>query len=146
MPHFTFPMSPDGPAVQGLVGLNDQKTAALVSAGQPIPRPLSVRALLDTATDLTAVDSRVVQQFGLTPVKQTKTQTAGGSVQVNLYRVSLSVYGPTGSPTPLLVRPDLLVTELAVTLPGVDVLIGLDVLRECLFVLNGPGDQFILGF
>ncbi|HKI36345.1 MAG TPA: aspartyl protease family protein [Gemmataceae bacterium] len=146
MPHFTFPLSPDGPAVPGLVGLNDQATAALVQAGQPIPRPVSVRALLDSAADLTAIAGPVARQLGLVRVKQVGTQTAGGSVQVNLYRISLSVYGPTGVAGSLLVWPNLLVTELAVPLPNIDVLIGLDVLRQCLFVLNGPGDQFILGY
>jgi hypothetical protein len=145
MPHFTFPLSPDGPAVPGLVGLNDQASAALVQAGQPIPRPISVRALIDSATDLTAIAPRVAQQLGLLADKRAKTQTAGGSVQVNLYRISLSVSGPPGASGSLLVWPDLLVTELAVPLPNVDVLIGLDVLRQSLFVLNGPGGQFILG-
>jgi hypothetical protein len=145
MPHFTFPLSPDGPAVQGLVGLNDQATASLVQAGQPIPRPISIRALLDTASDMTAIAGRLVQQLGVIPVRQAQTHTAGGPVQVSVYRVSVSIYGPSGAAGSLLVWSNLLVMDLAVPLPNVDVLIGLDVLRQCLFVLNGPGDQFILG-
>jgi hypothetical protein len=77
---------------------------------------------------------------------QTTTQTAGGQVHVNLYRVSLSVLGPTGARSPMLVQPDLVVSELVVQLPNVDVLIGRDVLDECLFIHNGPAQQFILGF
>jgi hypothetical protein len=44
MPHVTFPLSPDGPAVPGLIGLNDRDTASLVQAGRPVPRPVSIRA------------------------------------------------------------------------------------------------------
>jgi hypothetical protein len=33
-----------------------------------------------------------------------------------------------------------------VALPNVDVLIGMDVLADCLLVLDGPGKQFILAF
>ena len=42
--------------------------------------------------------------------------------------------------------PDLLVSELTVALPNIDALLGMDVLRQCLLVLDGPGQQFILGF
>jgi hypothetical protein len=145
MPHFTFPLSADGPIVQGLVGLNDRDSTALVRAGQPIPRPVSIRALLDTACDRTAIAGRVAQQLGLVPLQPVQTQTAAGVIPVNQYQISLSVYGPSGASGPLLVWPDLLVTELAVPLLNIDVLIGLDVLRQGLFLLNGPGDQFILG-
>jgi hypothetical protein len=146
MPHFTYPMSSDGLAVLGLVGLNHQDTATLAQAGQPIPRPVAIRALLDTANDVTAVAGGVVQQLGLGHIKWAQTQTASGSVQVRVYRVSLSISGPTRAPSPLLHRADLLVTELAVVLPNVDVLIGLDVLRECLLIFDGPGDRFTLAF
>jgi hypothetical protein len=146
MPHLTFQLSPDGPVVPALVGLNDRDKAMLVQAGKPIPRPVSVRAYLDTACDRTAIDGRVFQHLGMGAVKGTTTQTASGSVQVKQYRVSLSVHGPTGAAGPMLVQPDLLVTELAVSLSNIEVLIGLDILLECLFVLNGPANQFILGF
>jgi hypothetical protein len=86
MPHFTFPLSPDGPAVQGLVGLNDTDTATLVQAGQPIPRPVSIRALLDTANDVTAIANPVARQLGMVTVGQARTQTAGGSVQESVPR------------------------------------------------------------
>jgi aspartyl protease len=145
VPYFTYPLSPDGPAVPGLVGLNDQATAALAQRQQPIPRPVSVRALIDTGADVTAIADHVAGQLGLALVHRTKTHTAGGSVNVNLYRVSLSVIGPAGTAGGLLVWPDLLVTELAVTIQNVDVLIGLDVLRQSLFILNGPAGQFTLG-
>jgi hypothetical protein len=145
MPYFTFPLSADGPVVQGLIGLNGFRTDLLVRAGQPVPRPVSVRALLDTGCDMTAIAPAVFQSLGLTPLYGTRTQTAGGSVNVNLYIVSLSVLSPSGSAGLFLVRPNLVVTELTAPLQNIDVLIGTDILNDCLFILNGRAGQFILG-
>jgi hypothetical protein len=131
--------------LQALIGLNGPDTSALVRAGQAIPRPVAARALIDPGSDRTAAASHVFQQLGLGPFIYGTSQTAGGSFQVNLYRVSLTISGSGATAGPTLVQPDLLVSELTVPLPF-DVLIGLDVLRECLLVLDGPGEQFILGF
>jgi hypothetical protein len=140
MPHLTFPFQPEGLALEMIIGLNDQGTAALVQAGTSIPAPLRIRALLDTGCDVTAVAPRIFQHFGLQPVLRSSTQTASASIVVDLYRISL------GIPTSGFVRPNLLVTELAVSLLPVEVLIGMDVLRECLLIVDGPGQQFTLGF
>jgi hypothetical protein len=37
------------------------------------------------------------------------------------------------------------VTEVSVTLQNVDVLVGLDVIKQCLLIIDGPGDRFTLG-
>ena len=37
-------------------------------------------------------------------------------------------------------------TELVVPLPNLDVLIGLDVIRQCLWVIDGPGGTFSVTF
>jgi hypothetical protein len=146
MPQLNLPMTPAGMTAPAVVGLNDQDSAALVQAGRPIPRPVRVVALLDTAADLTAVPAPLVTSLGLAPLISGSTYTAGGPVAVGLYRVSLSIFGPAGAAGPMLVRPDLLVSELTVPLPNVDILVGLDVLRSCLLVQDGPGQQFIVAF
>jgi hypothetical protein len=146
MPHFTFPLSPDGMIVQAMFGLNGAATAALVQTGQPVARPIQVRSLLDNGTDATAIAPHVFQKLGLKSQVSGTSQTAAGQVTVNLYRVSLGITGPAGGTGSALVLPDLLVSELTATLPNIDALIGMDVLRQCLLVLDGPGQQFILGF
>jgi hypothetical protein len=145
MPHLTFPLHTDGMVVQAEIGLIESDAAALVQAGRPIPRPVKVRALVDTGADRTSVATHVIQHLALAPFIYGILQTAGGSLKVNLYRVALSVSSLTSSAAPTLSLPDLLVSELTVSLPF-DVLIGLDVLRECLLVLDGSGQQFILSF
>jgi hypothetical protein len=47
---------------------------------------------------------------------------------------------------PRLMRPDWLVTGLAQDLGDVDVLFGLDLLREVVLTVNGPGKTFSLDF
>jgi hypothetical protein len=40
----------------------------------------------------------------------------------------------------------LIVAELTQALPNIDALIGRDILNDCLFILDGPGQQFTLAF
>jgi hypothetical protein len=146
MPYLNFPTSPDGPALQILVGVDGNRTTALHQAGSPIPRPLQVRALIDTGSDVTAVAPTILQQVGTPLLRGAPTLTAGGTVPVRLFEVSLNVFGPAGAAGPMFVKPTLVVTELAAALPNIEVLIGQDVLAECLFLLDGPRGHFLLGF
>lgn len=131
--------------VVAVVGLNGIDTASLVQHGKPISRPIQVRSLLDSGTDVTAVASRVFQQLGLGSLISGFSQTTSGLVPVNLYRVSLTISGSPGLAGPIVTLTDLLVSELTTALPNIDALIGMDVLRDSLLVLDGPGQRFILG-
>jgi len=144
MPHSTFPLSPDGLIVQAMFGWNGPDMAALVQAQRPVARPVHVRSQVDSGSDATAIAPQIVQQLGLVSIVPGLTQTAGGMVPVNLYRVSISISG-LGGTGPVVVLPDVLASELTVSLPNIEALIGMNVLRECLLILDGPGNQFILG-
>jgi hypothetical protein len=142
----SFPVSQAGLAVPVWIGQDGPTVEALVDAGQqPLP-PVHARGLLDTGTDITLVAPQVLRQLALSPSSTTSTHTAAGQVKVQLYRVSLGITDP-GQPVKVwLTRPDLEVAELAVVLPDLDVLVGLDVLLECKLLLNGPGRRFMLKF
>lgn len=146
MPHLSFPVTADGLTLNVLIGLNDQETKALLAAGSAIPTPLWARAVIDSGSDVTAVSQGLLRQLGTAAFMPASTQTAAGILRVQLYRISLSISGAKGATGPMLVRPNLLVSELSILLPDIDVLIGMDILRECLFVLDGPGGQFTLAF
>ncbi len=146
MPHLTFPISPDGCALQILIGLHGKEMAALYAAGKPIPNPVWVRGLVDSGTDITCVAPRVMHQLGLVIAGSTSTQTAGGSVNVNLFDVSLTITDPAKPSTHTLVREHLVIMELLHALPTFEALIGMDVLAQCLLILDGPGQQFTLAF
>src|SRR5262245_26500935 len=122
MDSLCFPLASDGPALEVLVGLNDQDSAACLQAGAPIPMPVRLRALIDSATDVTAVAPSAFQRLQLAPAGDAPSHTAGGQANVRLFNVSLSISGPRGAAGPMLHREDLLVSELAVTLPNVEVL------------------------
>jgi hypothetical protein len=146
MPHFTYPITAEGCTLDVLLGLPSADVQALVAAGQPVPPPLSARALLDNAADVTAVAGRLLQQLGVPPGKQVQTHTAGGKPTVYTYELSLSVPNPSGARTPMLTYADLTVAEFRHAPPKADVLIGLDILGQCLLIRNGPGGRFTLCF
>jgi hypothetical protein len=146
MEHLTFPFSTGGLTLEVLIGLDGDSTTQLHAAGQPIPRPVRGRGLLDTGTNATAVAPWVFRQLGLHATKYTSTQTASGSVRVAIFEVSLSIAGSGGAVSPMFVCPTLLVTELATPLPDLDVLVGMDVVSACVVLIDGPARQFTLSF
>jgi hypothetical protein len=46
----------------------------------------------------------------------------------------------------MLTRRDLVVMEMPIPVPGVEVLIGLDILLDCKLLLDGPARQLTLEF
>jgi hypothetical protein len=147
MPQLTFPVTKAGLAVPVWIGSEGCIVEALKDAGRDIPVPVGARGLIDTASTVTAVAPWILQRLAVSPAGKSSTHTAGGQVEVQLYRVSLGITDPTQPPgSPWLTRTDLMVTELATELPDAAVLIGLDVLLTCKFLLDGPAKQFTLEF
>jgi hypothetical protein len=146
MAQLVFPLSSDGPTLEVVIGLPFASIAALRSAGQPVPPFVRARALLDTACDVTAVAPWIVQQQNLPRKGGIGTQTAGGSVKVKTYEACLTISGPAGAAGPTYARPTLVVTQLAHTLPNLDVLVGLDILFELITNIDGPARRFSLTF
>jgi hypothetical protein len=87
-----------------------------------------------------------VQRLGLTPSAQGGSHTVGGQVSTTLYEVSISIPPPRNMPGPMLTRGSLTVMELPIAIPGIDMLIGLDLLLDCKLTVDGPGRQFTLEF
>ena len=146
MPVLTYPLMPAGLAVPVWIGLDGQAIATLQARGRPIPAPVLLRGLLDTCSDVTAVAANVLRQLGTLPVTTARTMTAGGMVTVFLHEVSLSIAGPAHVGGFVLTDPALRVSELVVSLPDADVLIGLDVLRTGKMLLDGPAAQFTMDY
>jgi hypothetical protein len=100
--------------------------------------------LLDTATDITILTPNLVAQLGLVYLGEKDTETSIGSAKVKLYQGSLSIPNPGSSSGPLLTRSPLLVMESLMAFTSFDVVVGLDILTECLLIFDGPGKQFTL--
>jgi hypothetical protein len=138
----TFPITSDGLIVDVLVNHEASILVQLWQKGMK-PQPVQGRAIIDTGSDVSGVSLRILQQLGAPPVLQTMTQGIGGSLSVRLYRASLHIYDSQNVALPWLAHPSLLVMELS---PGVpfDVLIGLDIIRTCKMMVDGPGGFFML--
>jgi hypothetical protein len=103
-----------------------------------------VTGIIDTGSNNCCISARVASLLGLRPSTQGTTQTAGGPVRVNIYKVSLFIPLP-GSTTEFLTAADSwLVSELNPALTGFEAIIGRDLLTRLLLVLNGPRNEFIL--
>lgn|SRR5262245_6143769 len=140
----TYPISPDGLALEVMIGLKGSDTAALVAAGLPVPAPVLARALIDTGSDVTCVAAGVFQRLRLGRGGQHTTQTVSGSLSVNLFEISFSIPGIIAATGPLLVLSQLVVMELVQPLSNIDVLIGLDVLMQCVLHVDGPNRRFAI--
>jgi hypothetical protein len=139
-----FPVVPDGLLVDVLIGLDGDTTLAQLAAGQPITAPIRARGEIDTGSNSTAVSATILQRLGIPIQYQTTTQTASGSLAVNVYKVSVGVRDWADPAGLELVEPTLSVMALATPLPTAEVLIGLDFLRGCKFLLDGPARWFSL--
>jgi len=144
MPKLIFPVLAQGLLVDVLIGLDRATTAGQLAAGQPITAPIRARGEIDTGSNVTAVSAALLHRLGVPIQFQSSTQTASGRLAVNVFEVSVGVrdFGdPAGQE---LVEPTLPVMELTTPLPTIEVLIGLDFLLGCKFLLDGPARQFTL--
>lgn len=145
MPRLTLPFGPDGLLVPALVGLAAPALQARHARGAALPAPVHARGMIDSGSTLTVVVSRVLAALGATPGPATQTQTAAGPVAVAFYDVSFTVYDPA-APGVVLSRVDWRVTSFAHDPDDVDILFGLDLLREIVLTVDGPGRAFSLDF
>ena len=130
-----------------LIGLRGATTATQLAAGQPITAPVRARGAIDTGSDITIVSAAILQRLGVPASSRGSTQTVTGSLSAQLFRVSVGVTDFGDPHAPELVEADLLVMGLVTTLPQrIEVLIGLDILLACRFLLDGPALRFSLDF
>jgi hypothetical protein len=144
--HLTFPIGPDGLALDVQIGLPAHMLQAKLAQGQPFPAALTVRGLLDTGADATSVAPAVLSRLGLVSSGQVRMTTASGMVLVDRYEISLSLFGPAGIAGPALVRPLWNITSFSQSLPGIAALIGLDLIRQIVLTIDGPGGTFTVAF
>ena len=145
MAQLTFPVVTDELLVDVRVNLHAPALAGLRAAHRPAPVSVVARGIIDTGSNASGISTSVLQQLALVPYVQTQTQGIGGSVSVQLYRISLSIFDAAQPHLPWFVQPDLLVMELPPGLP-VDVLIGMDVLLGCRTLVDGPDRLLTIDF
>jgi hypothetical protein len=145
MPRLSFPFVADGLLVTSLIALSTSEAKTHQAQGSPVPPPVRARGALDSGCTVTAVAPWVLKTLNATPGQSGSTQTASGKVPVTFYKVSFTIYQLPGPGTDLS-RIEWEVLSLAEDLPDVDVLFGLDLLREIVLTIDGPGARFTLDF
>jgi hypothetical protein len=145
MPRLTFSIPADGLAVDVRVNLDGAALRTMRSLGQPLPASIAASGLIDTGTDISAVGPSILTQLAVPVYGHGTTMGITGAVQVRLFKVTLFILDATQPNLPWFVLPDILVMELPSALPA-EVLIGMDVLRSCITLIDGPAGHFTLDF
>lgn len=145
MAQITFPIISGELLVEVNVNLPAPELVARHAANLPAPQFVTAQGLVDTGSDISGIDSAIIQQLALTPFAQTQTQGVGGSVAVDLFHVSLSIWNAPQPHLQKFVVPDLVVMELPAGAPA-PVLIGMDVILACRMLIDGPGQTFTIDF
>jgi hypothetical protein len=145
MPHQTLPLQAEGPLIEVLVGVTPSQAHTLRSAGQAVPAPLRLRGVLDTAASQTCIDLQCVSALALVPAGQASMLTPAPTSALqtyDLYDVDLTLLHPRLN----WARASLAVVAADLLPQGFEVLVGRDVLKDCLLIYDGPADTFTLGF
>lgn|SRR5579862_1457989 len=130
------------------IGVSEPRRAALHAAGQAIPKEIRVTALVDTGASCTCVDPSVMAALGLTPTGMVSIQTpsTGGTPHhADQYDVCLRIM--TKIPADALYRATIpVVASDLKTSQGFEVLLGRDILQECLLVYDGQRGVFSFAY
>jgi hypothetical protein len=134
--------------LDAFVGVSDEaRRNALAAAGQTIPAPVQIRALVDTGASGTCIDPSVPTSLGLTPtgnITMMTPSTGATPHTADQYDVGLIIPGP-GLP-PLLFQTIPVACVELLTPQGFHALIGRDILQKCLLHYNGTTQLFTLAF
>ncbi|MGA9139287.1 MAG: retroviral-like aspartic protease family protein [Methanocella sp.] len=120
-----------GPVIDVEIAVPKGLAKILYREKEPVPRPITVSALIDTGATRTVVSSNVIKSLNLVPHDQTKVITATHD-NIVAYHHHLSVTLPGGC-----------VFELsdAVELPlinhGIECLVGREILKHGIFTYDG---------
>ncbi|MFN0132370.1 MAG: retropepsin-like aspartic protease [Phycisphaerales bacterium] len=146
MPHLTIDIAPLGPIIQVAVGVSGPVRQMLTDAKQPLPPLQFAQALVDTGASGSVVDPEICSALGLSPVSYTRVHTpstSGKPVIQSVYDVSIWLYH---AKTKHIFERSFPVCCAPLRVQGIDMLLGRDVLSECLLVYDGPSGRFSLAF
>jgi predicted aspartyl protease len=146
MPHLSVPTKPNGAMLDIVIGVSIPRQQKLHRSGQPIPKPVTGRALVDTGATPTCIDPGIAARLGLKPIGTSQVHTPstqGVAFTCNVYDVSLVIPTSPGSPFRIMT---LAAFESSLTPQGIDVLIGRDVLEHATMFYDGPNGRMTMSF
>ena len=147
MPHFLIKTSPQGMVVQAAVLVSAGRRQALIDAGQVVPQPQRISALLDTGASISAVDPNVLAALGLTATGKAEIHTPstqGVPVLYDTYDVCIGILAARAGDTHFV--SDTIQVAASILSGGMQALIGTDVLAKCILTYNGAYSCFTLAW
>jgi hypothetical protein len=147
----TGPTDGPGPMLDVLIGLPGTIVRKLQAAGSPIPHPVQTTALIDTGAETSCVAPSLLRPLlgaglSLSRIVMSNLPALGGVRPALEYTISLTVLHASGDRRSHLLVHNLPVLEQEIGQLGHRALLGLDVLKSCILILNGPGNSFTLGY
>lgn len=154
MPSVNLPLSNNSAIVQAFVLPSAPRLEQLTRQGLAHPQGQLVNLLVDSGASGTCIDPNFLQRLNLTPTSKVPVltpSTNGVPVYIDSYDIQLMILhnnlvdGTQAVQTPLLPHhQSLRVTGNSMAGQGIDGLLGMDVLRHCLFAINGKVNSFTL--
>jgi hypothetical protein len=146
MPVIRVPIGSDGPVVDLGVWIGRVAAQALIAGRRPVPAPQTVRALIDTGADRTAIHPIALGSIHSPPAGTARVRRPGGasvSRRVDLHDVRLAI---AGAPTPSIPAAWVEIEAVAVAPanPSILALIGRDMLAHCQFFDDGWRGELLL--
>ena len=77
MLHFSVMIGTDGPVIDLAVALDEPWRVRLLAQGSIVPSPMTVRALIDTGSDLSVIHPQVLHQLGARATGATRIRRPG---------------------------------------------------------------------
>lgn len=143
MPHFTVMIGSDGPTIDVAVSVGLAWRRRLAARGMTTPPTTTVRALIDTGSDLSVAHPQVLQQLGVQATGSVRIRRPGGGSGFRLaamfdVQFSLGGVGLDANWKPIRV------VGVVPSTPTVLALIGWDLLESCTLFYNGPRGELTL--
>jgi hypothetical protein len=148
MPRIHVPIGPDGPVIDLGIWVGRVVAHALVAQGQKVAPAQTIRALIDTGADRTAVHPGALALIGSPPAGTIRVRRPGSIIAarwVNLHDLHLAFGGDSTASS----RRTWVVIEAAAVVPAdphVLALIGRDMLAHCRFVYDGVSGELVLAY
>lgn len=146
MPVLTFAKSQLGPILEVTIAPGRDAMYQLDVGSKPRPQPQTVKMLVDTGAQGSALDENLVEPWAIPYVRAGWAKTMAGTTPVRMYELALSLKGQAGQPTWDV--DSLVITARREPFQGVPYagLIGRDLLDRAVMIYNGPGHQCTLAF
>lgn len=146
MPHLTLSVDQRGPMMLVGLGVSESMRHALNRAGKTLPQLQPANALIDTGASCSVVDPEVIKPLGLNPTSYASVHTpstGGNAAQQPVYDISIWLFHAQSQHV---VDRSFPVCCANLRAQGIDMLLGRDVLGDCLLVYDGPSGQFSIAF